>query len=87
MQNLSTFQISNPTTAANQRHFILIHSKIFSIIGILLIPIVLICLAISYYFYKRYLNTKFRQERKQSVGIESDQTDENESTVKYEFIQ
>lgn len=55
MQNLSIFHISTTTIDANSQHFILIHSKIFSIIGILLIPIVLICLTIFCYCYKRYL--------------------------------
>jgi hypothetical protein len=81
MQNLSTFQISNITTPTNEKHFILIHSKIFSIIGILLIPILLICLATSYYFYKRYLNTKLRQERKQGDQTSTiNPTDDDEST-------
>jgi hypothetical protein len=96
MQNLSIFQINNiTTTIANRRHFILIHSKIFSIIGILLIPIVLTCLTISYYFYKRYLNTKFHQRIKRHDSIDNDQTsiidhnstipiDENNSLTKHQ---
>jgi len=74
MQNSSIFQISN----ANSKHFI------FSIIGIFLIPIVLICFAISYYCYKRYLNTKFKQEKDiDQISIIKRNSIENESSVKY----
>lgn len=53
--------------------------ELFSIIGMVLISIVLMCLAISYYCYKRYLEVKFHGELK---GIE-----ENDSSMNYQFIQ
>jgi hypothetical protein len=87
MPNSSRFQIYNTTTFANRQHFILIHSKIFSIIGILIIPIVLICLGGIYYFYKRYINTKFDQRIKTNDAVEIDEIssinrlDENGSSI------
>ena len=93
MQNSSLFQIYNTTVSSNRRSFILIYSKISSIIGILLIPIVLACLSITYYFYKRYINTKFHQQIKQNDTMDIDEKsniiriEENDTSVKDEFIQ
>ncbi|CAF3397176.1 unnamed protein product [Rotaria sp. Silwood1] len=98
MQNSSFFPISNTTLSTDRRHFIHIHSKIISIIGILLIPIVLICLTIMYYFYKRHLKTKYHQETERNIILDNEQTssidrytsieiNENDSTVKYQFMQ
>ncbi|CAF2383917.1 unnamed protein product [Rotaria sp. Silwood2] len=98
MQNSSFFPISNTTISTDRRNFIHIHSRIISIIGILLIPIVLICLAITYYFYKQHLKTKYHQETERNIILDNEQTssidhhssiqiDENDSTVKYQFMQ
>jgi hypothetical protein len=84
MTNSLLFHFSNTTIHDNPKDFILIHSKIFSIIGILLIPIVLICLAMFYYCYKRYLEIKFHQELKQNDRLD---IDGNDSSMKYQFIQ
>jgi hypothetical protein len=80
----TNFHISNTTINDYPKRFILIHSKIFTIIGILLIPIVLICLAMSYYCYKRYLNTKFHRESKHNDQLD---TNENDLSVKHRFIE
>ncbi|CAF1048926.1 unnamed protein product [Rotaria sordida] len=96
-QNSSFFPISNTTISTDRKHFIIIHSKIISIIGILLIPIILICLIIIYYFYKQYLKNKYHQETERciildneqisSIDIQSNiQTNENDSTIKYQFM-
>ena len=82
MQNSSLVQLSNATTP--HARFILIHSKIFSIIGILLIPIVLLCFAMSYYCYRRYLNRKVHHQVKESTLLD---VDEEDSSIKHEFIQ
>ena len=81
MQNSSLVHLSNATTThVHPTRFILIHSKIFSIIGILLIPIVLICLAMSYYCYQHYLNRKFDQHVKENILFD---VDEEDSSVKH----
>lgn len=64
----------------------------------LLIPIVLICIAMIYYFYKRHLNTKFQQEIKQKYTLNNEQlstnddesvieAEKNDSTVDHHFMQ
>ncbi|CAF0848588.1 unnamed protein product [Rotaria sordida] len=96
-QNSSFFPISNTTISTDRKHFIIIHSKIISIIGILLIPIILICLIIIYYFYKQYLKNKYHQETERCIILDNEQissidcqsniqTNENDSTIKYQFM-
>lgn len=55
---MSDFSINDASTTTTS--FTLIHSKIFSILGFLLIPILLVCLLSIYFCYKKH----YREEKR-----------------------